>query len=304
MIFNKTTMGLCKCPKKKVTNLFCFEHTVNVCEHCLVSNHPKCVVQSYLQWLQDSDYDPSCRLCGKHLTDESSGPCVRLLCYDLFHWACLDNFARSLPSNTAPAGYGCPICHTNLFPAPNAVGPVIDNLKELLSKVNWARAGLGLPMIEEAALPRPPLSNGMLDNRQQTTSNMAAQSGPAPTMATNLHNAYAVDETLAYSRMGLGPDYLPTDTMLNLSNDADQDKYKRRPALQWLNRWFSSTLPSGKKRGAVGNTGRRRCVVLSVLLVLALVTLIIVMSRLGRAMNEDDPFLDPMANPNIKIRDS
>ena len=34
-------MGLCKCPKKKVTTQFCFEHRVNVCEHCLVSNHPK-----------------------------------------------------------------------------------------------------------------------------------------------------------------------------------------------------------------------------------------------------------------------
>ena len=34
-------MGLCKCPKKKVTTQFCFEHRVNVCEHCLVANHPK-----------------------------------------------------------------------------------------------------------------------------------------------------------------------------------------------------------------------------------------------------------------------
>lgn len=32
-------MGLCKCPKRKVTNLFCFEHRVNVCEWCLVANH-------------------------------------------------------------------------------------------------------------------------------------------------------------------------------------------------------------------------------------------------------------------------
>lgn len=36
-----STMGLCKCPKRKVTNLFCFEHRVNVCEHCLVANHAK-----------------------------------------------------------------------------------------------------------------------------------------------------------------------------------------------------------------------------------------------------------------------
>ncbi len=55
-IFGK--MGLCKCPKKKVTNLFCFEHRVNVCEHCLVSNHPKvgiallsCVSKNCLGWL-------------------------------------------------------------------------------------------------------------------------------------------------------------------------------------------------------------------------------------------------------------
>uniref|UniRef100_A0A8V5GNG3 Zinc finger protein-like 1 n=1 Tax=Melopsittacus undulatus TaxID=13146 RepID=A0A8V5GNG3_MELUD len=34
-------MGLCKCPKRRVTNLFCFEHRVNVCESCLVSAHPK-----------------------------------------------------------------------------------------------------------------------------------------------------------------------------------------------------------------------------------------------------------------------
>jgi len=41
----------------------------------------KCVVQSYLQWLQDSDYDPTCRLCGKNLTDDGCGKCVRLQCY-------------------------------------------------------------------------------------------------------------------------------------------------------------------------------------------------------------------------------
>ena len=40
-------MGLCKCPKKKVTNQFCYEHRVNVCEHCMVSNHPKVIYLRY-----------------------------------------------------------------------------------------------------------------------------------------------------------------------------------------------------------------------------------------------------------------
>lgn len=34
-------MGLCKCPKKRVTNLFCFAHKVNVCEHCMVEQHQR-----------------------------------------------------------------------------------------------------------------------------------------------------------------------------------------------------------------------------------------------------------------------
>lgn len=37
-------MGLCKCPKRVVTNQFCYEHRVNVCENCMVTNHPKVIL--------------------------------------------------------------------------------------------------------------------------------------------------------------------------------------------------------------------------------------------------------------------
>lgn len=42
--WSKIRMGLCKCPKRQVTNQFCFEHRVNVCEHCMVNSHPKVIV--------------------------------------------------------------------------------------------------------------------------------------------------------------------------------------------------------------------------------------------------------------------
>jgi len=145
-------MGLCKCPKKKVTNQFCFEHRVNVCEHCMMSNHPKCIVQSYLQWLQDSDYNPICELCRNNLAVEE---CVRLICYHVFHWACLDHYARQLPPNTAPAGFTCPTCQEGIFPKNNLVSPVVDKLNVKLSEVNWARVGLGLPLVDEI----PPVSS-------------------------------------------------------------------------------------------------------------------------------------------------
>ena len=39
------------------------------------------MVQSYLQWLQDSDYNPNCAFCDEELANES---CVRLSCYRKF----------------------------------------------------------------------------------------------------------------------------------------------------------------------------------------------------------------------------
>jgi len=141
-------MGLCKCPKRKVTNLFCFECAVNVCEHCLVKDHADCIVQSYVQWLQDSDYQPICILCKEFLKNE---PTVRLTCYDVFHWRCLDKYASQLPANTAPAGYQCPKCKECLFPPLNLVSPVADALRAQLETVSWAKTGLGRSMLKMAA---------------------------------------------------------------------------------------------------------------------------------------------------------
>ena len=74
--------------------------------------------------------------------------CTVCLFYtDVYHWACMDQYARQLPATTAPAGYTCPSCKVGLFPANNLVSPVADVLCEKLAGVNWARAGLGLPLV-------------------------------------------------------------------------------------------------------------------------------------------------------------
>ncbi|KAM7535029.1 hypothetical protein Aperf_G00000101575 [Anoplocephala perfoliata] len=122
-------MGLCKCERKKVTNLFCFEHRVNVCEFCLISNHPKCVVKSYLHWLKDSDYSSQCLLCAKEL--DSGEECVRLMC--------LDNYASQLPPNTAPAGYECPSCSMGIIPHANQGGPIAETLRQRLTSAKWVK---------------------------------------------------------------------------------------------------------------------------------------------------------------------
>ena len=61
-----------------------------------------------------------------------------------------------LACSTAPAGYTCPGCSAPVFPPDNLVSPVADKLRSQLSEVNWARPGLGLPLLADSQERRPP----------------------------------------------------------------------------------------------------------------------------------------------------
>jgi len=304
-------MGLCKCPQRKVTNQFCFEHRVNVCEHCMVKKHPKCVVQSYLQWLQDSDYDPNCSLCHQDLAEE---PCVRLVCYHLFHWVCLDRHMRNLPTDTAPAGYACPSCQECIFPAEKLVSPVADALRNLLKDVNWARAGLGLPLLEERVEkrpsfqsmptgPRPPpegesgtvTMDGGLSSPLLTASPLAAANG-------NSEESVISFPDVAHNR-GKSSTMLPTSPLLlggSSSNDADEDKYRRRSPLRFIARWWRTTVGHNLLRSRRMTKGQRMLMWI-VTLVFAVISLMVILSYLSSGSRIDDPMLDPMNNPNIHV---
>ncbi|KAM3601274.1 uncharacterized protein V6R79_010146 [Siganus canaliculatus] len=326
-------MGLCKCPKRKVTNLFCFEHRVNVCEHCLVSNHNKCIVQSYLQWLQDSDYNPNCTLCNHPLTSQDT---VRLVCYDVFHWSCLNNLASRLPLHTAPAGYQCPVCQGPVFPSSNLASPIADVLREQLSSVNWARAGLGLPLIEEpiGADIEETTANDVTDYTDWSTFDAQEQSNiyPSHSLSTSLNpppnsvtppaledagpqkngdpnlqghtvvkiNAAPTCDTITIHSASSPRKIYDTRETAHASVtqiDFDDDKYRRRPALSW----FAQILKNrtGGKRTAF--SWKQRVFMLLLVGVLGFFTLIIIMAKLGRASAGSDPNLDPLLNPNIRV---
>ncbi|KAM6159302.1 zinc finger protein-like 1 [Rhynchocyon petersi] len=309
-------MGLCKCPKRKVTNLFCFEHRVNVCEHCLVANHTKCIIQSYLQWLQDSNYNPNCSLCNMPLTARET---TRLICYDLFHWACLNERAAQLPRNTAPAGYQCPNCNGPIFPPSNMAGPVASALREKLTMVNWARAGLGLPLIDEVASPEPELINTS-DFSDWSSFNTSGTSGQEETASTSAATPFhSQDPQLPASsdrpeqhtviHMG-GPEPLTNasaprkvydtredDRGPGLLGDCDDDKYRRRPALGWLAQLLRSR--AGPRKRPL--TLLQRAGLLLLLGLLGFLALLALMSRLGRAAADSDPNLDPLMNPHIRV---
>ncbi|XP_044078130.1 zinc finger protein-like 1 isoform X2 [Siniperca chuatsi] len=299
-------MGLCKCPKRKVTNLFCFEHRVNVCEHCLVSNHNKCIVQSYLQWLQDSDYNPNCTLCNNLLTAQDT---VRLVCYDVFHWSCLNNLASQLPLHTAPAGYQCPTCQGPVFPPSNLASPIADVLKEQLSSVNWARAGLGLPLIEEPiGVLEETTANDVTDYTDWSTFDAQEDlGGPRKNGDPNMQEHSVISLTTATTcdtitiHTASSPRKIYNTRDIGHSSvtqiDIDDDKYRRRPALSW----FAQILKNrtGGKRTSL--SWKQRVFMLLLVGVLGFFTLIIIMAKVGRASAGSDPNLDPLLNPNIRV---
>nr|ACO12228.1 Zinc finger protein-like 1 [Lepeophtheirus salmonis] len=276
-------MGLCKCPKRNMTNQFCYEHRVNVCENCMVDNHKKCVVQSYLQWLQDSDYSPRCQFCSHQLTDQV---CVRLVCYHVFHWACLDKYARSLPSDTAPAGYVCQICSECIFPPDNLVSPIADELRKTLSDVNWARAGLGMKLLDNESEIRP-----------------SAKIGPRPSpegeclqiRSNNMESTlthYPHHATLASNRAP------SPSTVIRVTNDPDDDKYKRRSPLEAFYRWWRNFFPYASRR----NFGRNKYLLYFLIFLFGVLSIIVLFSVIaGDQRVNDSPMFDPMNNPEIRV---
>ena len=119
-------MGLCKGCGTVVTSLYCYAHGVNVCENCMVQQHPRCLVRTYRNWLADVVTNYNCSLCGSRFDE---GEVVRLVCLDLFHLDCLRTFTNGQPANSVPM---CPICSSPLIPPKNNVSPIADALRAYL----------------------------------------------------------------------------------------------------------------------------------------------------------------------------
>lgn len=236
-------MGLCKCPKRRVTNQFCFEHRVNVCEHCMVTSHPKCIVQSYIQWLKDSDYVSNCTLCGLTL---ENGDCIRLICYHVFHWECLNARQAALPPTTAPGGHTCPACSNPIFPPTNLISPVADMLKNRLGQVNWGRNELGLPMLSDESSNHSSTQavamNTMTKVHHSTVDRNKSNGAYFNNTNSKVDSPHSVllmdafnppsNDSQANSRRPLMPRQSPIG-----GTDRDDNKYKRRTPAEIFSRW-------------------------------------------------------------------
>ncbi|VDO04727.1 unnamed protein product [Rodentolepis nana] len=228
-------MGLCKCERKKVTNLFCFEH--------------RCVVKSYLHWLKDNYYSSQCLLCSKEL--DNGEECVRLMCLDLFHWNCLDNYASELPPKTAPAGYECPSCSMIIIPLRNQGGPIAEALRQKLTSAKWVKPNHHAKISASKNKSKPPLNlndtlnvfvdsklldssldsyaSQFLRDQQMVNPPEISPSKPTETIVPIEYSLNNISISPTASRVESKP--LPLFNISNprnlMADDDDVDKYKR-----------------------------------------------------------------------------
>ncbi|KAI0988027.1 hypothetical protein GJ496_005044 [Pomphorhynchus laevis] len=172
-------MGLCRCDKPKVSNLFCFKHQVNVCEECMIRDHERCVVQTYLQWLNDSSFQTTCNLCCLTL---DQGDILRLLCYDLFHLECINKYFNEKLKLT------CPKCGDNVIPSDNCVSPVANQLRNILNQSGWIEPDHIKHQHQQSQQQSHPNESGFISSRIRDTSIAVNNDGIATKQSQSMNN--------------------------------------------------------------------------------------------------------------------
>eukprot|EP00741_Cyanophora_paradoxa_P004924 tig00000849_g4778.t1 len=254
-------MGVCKC--RSVSQMYCFCHRTHVCENCICKGHEVCVVRSYLEWVQDSEYEwpQKCPVCQQAL-EESADPAnpttIRLMCRDVFHVACLDKYAAQFPAHTAPAGYVCPRhpkCATPILPPPEAKSLLATTIRNHVAGAKWAQSlssasGTSAAASEASLGASPSPSSGMAaadgGDRWGPASPSGSAGGAGGSAAAPTAAAMSMARGVA-SRKHPGAYERPGS---DAYDGEEEDKYRKRS-------WLKSALArfSGSESAAGGGGG-------------------------------------------------
>lgn len=137
------------------------------------------------------------------------------------------------------------------------------------------------------------------ENRFETpASQQAAQSVPIAQ-----HSVVMVDDSQTYSR-GENSRRVFQHEMMNEAKqslvDYDDDKYKRRPATEMVKRWWTNVSALQRNRGG-GSLYKRYCM-MALFIISLFIVFAIIFSKLRHYSTDNDPLLDPINNPHIKVQ--
>lgn len=93
------------------------------------------------------------------------------------------------------------------------------------------------------------------------------------------------------------------DDPKEISFDHDENKYKRKSAIEWLLRWWKLiTSPPTRRKNTPGPMYKRYAVI-GIIGILSFIGMLILFSWLGRMTTDGDPSYDLLANPHIIVDD-
>ena len=93
------------------------------------------------------------------------------------------------------------------------------------------------------------------------------------------------------------------DDPKEISFDHDENKYRRKPAIEWFLRWWKLIVSPPTRRRNTPSPQYRRYTVLGIMVILAFIGMLILFSWLGRIATDGDPSYDLRADPNILVAD-
>jgi len=216
--------------------LFCFVHKKTVCLSCILA-HKNCVVKTYLDWLQNSDFDPPTCVCKGIIPPDNA---IRLTCLDLFHPSCLDAHAATFPPHTAQAGYTCPTCSKSIIPTDLST-PLAKNLCDHLRNASWFQKLGGvnlLPALEVPKLDSPQPEGSLPDQSQENKAG-------ADNVSTSLSANFNSNPSQSYIRKP------PRSAFTPQTQDVDEDKYRKRTFYELFT---SLGFIEGKRKNATDAT--------------------------------------------------
>lgn len=201
-----------------------------------------------MQWLENSSYLAACTLCQQNLSIDH---CIRLLCYHVFHWNCLNNYGESITSANQGSGdisVNCPSCNVPLAPPTDISSPLAEEIRKQLSTAQWCRANLS----RSSPLPTSNnisndivIRNNISENGPKLSSQLAPAFHPLPqpppvVIPFNHDNPLDCDEfinSVPNARKFFNGNHVFYDSHTNI-RDVDEDKYRRRSMLETIYKWL------------------------------------------------------------------
>jgi hypothetical protein len=199
------------------------------------------------------------------------------------------------------ASIKCPRCKDEVFPPSNVVSPVADQLRQALKSFWWGRKGLGLEIQDEVTYEEDEILTTTLqataDEREMFASEDQLTSTPMAVVSNEVSHVGHV--TLDLYDQPINRNIGMTDMLgVHQTNQHSQedDKYKPKDPIKTARRWIKNQQHDDYNISFI----TKRHILVILLIIGTIVTLLILMTRVGRRPSELNTNFDWKFNPHLK----